>query len=121
MTGSQPNQLPDRTVLAGQSGLGPNLTAQLVSEHANARQHKAVIKAQVDGVELVDPGSTNRVPKLDQAHIECRLDERPAVHTASTTIQFDNVPRGDHEIHVALVGNDGKPMGEETTLKLRVP
>jgi hypothetical protein len=44
-----------------------------------------------------------------------------AIHTTSTTAQFDHLSRGDHRIQVALVGNDNKPVGEQTTLKVHVP
>jgi len=64
-TGSPERRLPDRTTLAGQSGLGTTLTAKLVDEQANARNHKAVVEVQTDGVKIVDPATSKHDPKLD--------------------------------------------------------
>lgn len=45
-TGSPPNELADRTQLAGQSGLGPLLIAELVEKEANAKSHRQSLRCK---------------------------------------------------------------------------
>ncbi len=120
-TGSPENTLPDRTIVAGQSGLGPLLTARLVDEKSNAKKHRAVIETQVDGVRLVDPASVNYEPKLNQAHIEYRVDDGNVQQSASSTQTLENLTPGKHSIHVILVSNDNHRMGWPTTLLVDIP
>ena len=120
-TGSPPERLPDRTTLAGQSGLGPLLTAKLIDKEENAKQRRAVIEVQTDGVQLVDPNVVGREPKLDQVHVQYRLDDNPAQNSASKSWTFENIPPGEHEIHVRLAANDNHPVGMSTTLKVKIP
>lgn len=120
-TGSPENTLTDRTTLAGQNGLGPLLIAKLMNAHDNARKHRAVVEVQTDGVRIVDPAAARHQPKLDEAHIEYRLDNGQAQERTSKIWTVDNLSRGDHRIRVALVSSDNHQMGEEKILKLRVP
>jgi|SRR5581483_106813 len=119
-TGSPTNELEDRTNLAGQSGLGPLLKATLVDFERNAKSHKAVVEVQTDGVRMVDPASVNHEPKLDEAHLQYRLDNGEIQNSTSKTWTFDNLSRGEHRIEVALASNDNHPIGKPKTLKLLI-
>jgi len=119
-TGSPTNTLPDRTTLAGQSGMGPLITAVLVEPEMNASAHRAVVKVETDGVEIVDPAKVKE-PKLDEAHIRYQLDAETPVQTTLERWTFDRLASGNHRIKVSLESNDGKQMGEQQTLKIHVP
>lgn len=120
-TGSPENHLPDRTKLAGQSGIGPLLTARLLDKEHNARKHRAVIEVRTDGVKLVDAASVQGEAKLDEAHIQYSLDNGPTQSTTSRTLIFENLSRGGHLIHVNLASDDNRKVGKGTTLKVEVP
>lgn len=120
-TGSPQNQLPDRTTLTGQSGMGALLTAELLDEESNAKQHKAVIKVNTDGVRMVNAAADHSPPKLDEAHLQYQLDDQPVQNTTSKTWSFENLSRGEHIIHVKLVGNDNKPLAKTATLRVKIP
>lgn len=121
MTGSQPRILTDRTMMAGQSGLGPLMTADFVDKYANAGERRAVIDVHTDGVQMVDPAGTGNMPSVSQAHVQYQVDDGTPVNTTSRRIQLDNLSPGEHHIQVALAGNDNKPMGRETMLNLHIP
>jgi len=120
-TGSPEERLPDRTTLAGQSGLGPLLRASLVNEHSNAKNHIAEVEVQTDGVKLVEPSAPNRKTRLDEAHIQYRLDDGAVQNTASTRLRFDHLSSGTHFIRVALADADNHPIGKQATLKVEIP
>ncbi len=120
-TGSPTERLPDRTTRVGQSGLGPLLIANLVDEQKNARQHKAVIEVQTDGVQLVDPEAAHYRPNIDEAHIQYRLDGGPVQNTTSKTCTFAQLSAGEHELVIALASNDNHPLGKPKKLHVRIP
>lgn len=120
-TGSPSNQLPDRSTLAGQAGVGPLLIAKLVDRNANARNHKAVVEVQTDGLTIVDPATVDDQPKLDEAHLQYRLDNDAIQNTTSRTFTFQHLSRGTHLIRVALATSDNHQMGKEKTLKVNIP
>lgn len=120
-TGSPTERLPDRTTLAGQSGLGPLLIAKLVDEAANAKQHKAVVDVQTDGVRLVDPEAVHHKPKIDEAHIQYQMDGGAVQNSTSETWTFQHLSRGEHHIVVALATSDNHPIGKAKRLRVRVP
>jgi hypothetical protein len=120
-TGSPSNQLPDRTTLAGQAGLGPVLIVKLIDAKGNAQNHKAVIQVQTDGLKLVDPAATNHESRLDEAHLQYRLDNGPIENTTSKTWTFEHLSAGEHLIRVALATSDDHQLGREKSLKLKVP
>lgn len=119
-TGSPANELPDRTTLAGQAGMGPLLAATLVDVGANARNHKAVVEVQTDGVNIVDP-SQKREPKADEVHIQYRIDNEPVQNSSAKTWAFNHLSSGDHIIRVALATSDGHQLGKERSLRVKVP
>lgn len=119
-TGSPQNTLPDRTMFAGQSGLGPMISAVLVDAAGNAKMHKAVIEVQTDGVNIVDP-ATHKEPKLDEAHIAYQLDDHNRVDSVSKMQTFTDLRAGDHRVRVSLMSNDNHQMGKEQVLKVYVP
>lgn len=120
-TGSPENRLPDRTKLVGQSGLGPLMTANLVDVEKNAKQHRAVVHVETDGVEMVDPAAVHNEPKLDEAHIQYRLDQGSIQNSTSKNWTFENLSSGEHRIDVVLASNDNHELGKAKTLKVRVP
>lgn len=120
-TGSPRNTLPDRTTLAGQSGMGPLLIAKLTDRDQNARRHQAVVTVDTDGVRIVDPRAVNHQPKRDEAHIQYRLDNGPVENSTAQTWTFHHLSSGEHRIRVALVSSDYHQMGKEQVLKVRVP
>lgn len=120
-TGSPANELPDRTQLAGQSGLGPLLIAELVDKEENAKSHRAVVKVQTDGVIIVDPASAHFQPKLDEAHIRYQLDGGQAHDSTSKRWTFDNLSSGEHHIKVTLASSDNQQMGKGKILKVHIP
>lgn len=120
-TGSLPSTVPDRTVLAGQSGLAPLLTAKLVHPKANAKNHAAAIAVKTEGVHLTAPAASSGVPWLDEAHLCFQLDGGEPVYTTNLVTEFHNLASGEHQILVALVGNDNRLIGESKALKVHVP
>lgn len=120
-TGSPQNTLPDRTTLAGQSGMGPLLIAKLLDRVQNAKNHRAVVVVETDGVRIVDPRAANHEPKLYEAYIQYRLDNGPVENSTSESRTFHHLPSGEHRIRVALVSSDDHQMGKEKVLKVRVP
>ena len=119
-TGSPTGSLSDRTTLAGQSGLGPLLIAKLVDAKANARNHKAVVEVQTDGLKIVDP-VPDREPRIDEAHLQYRLDNGPIQKTTAKTWTFERLSTGEHLIRVALAASDGHQLGEEKSFRVKVP
>jgi hypothetical protein len=120
-TGSPENQLPDRTKLVGQSALGPLMKASLVDVEKNAKQHRAMVHVETDGVEIVDPAAVRNEPKLDQAHIQYRLDGGAVQNSTAKTWTFEDLSSGEHRIDVMLASNDNHQLGKAKTLKVRVP
>lgn len=97
------------------------LIAKLVDRNANARNHKAVVEVQTDGLTIVDPATVDDQPKLDEAHLQYRLDNDAIQNTTSRTFTFQHLSRGTHLIRVALATSDNHQMGKEKTLKVNIP
>lgn len=119
-TGSPPERLPDRTTLVGQSGIGPFLKARLADREDNARKRRAVVVVQTDGVKLT-PAESESIPRLNEAHIQYKLDDGPVQNSTELTWTFDDLSPGKHEIHVSLAGNDNRAIGKGMTLTVTVP
>lgn len=120
-TGSPVERLPDRTIFVGQSGLGPLLVAKLVDKERNAKERKAIIEVEIDGVQLVEPDATHNHPKIDEAHIQYRLDGGPVENSISKTWTFAQLSVGQHEIVVSLVTSDNHLLGRSKKLHVRIP
>ena len=97
------------------------LIVKLLDPRANSHDHKAVIEVETDGLKLVDPAATNHEPRLDEAHIQYRLDNGAIQSTTSKTWTFEHLSTGEHLIRVALATSDGHQMGREKSLKVKVP
>lgn len=119
-TGSPPNELPDRTIFVGQTGLGPLFTAALVDAESNAKKHKAIVEVQTDGLTLANPAANNS-PKLGEGHIQYRLDNGPIENSTSKTWTFEHLAHGKHLIRVALAASDNHQIGEVKSLPVSVP
>lgn len=120
-TGSPENNLPDRTTMVGQSGMGPLLIAKLADKHENTKLHKVVVTVETDGVRIVDPASVHYEPKLDEAHIQYQLDNGPTYASTSKEWTFSHLSHGEHTITIALISSDNHPMGKKKVLKVSVP
>jgi hypothetical protein len=120
-TGSPANELPDRTTLSGQSGLGPMLMAALIDKNENAKKHRAVVKVETDGVQMVDPAAAHYEPKLDEAHIQYQLDSGHVYDSTSKIWEFEKLPSGEHRIKVTLTSSDNQQMGKAKLLKVHIP
>jgi hypothetical protein len=120
-TGSPTEHLPDRTTLAGQSGAGPLLDAKLVDREKNAKEGRAIVKVQTAGVRLVDPAQTQGQPKIDEAHIQYRLDDGPVQNSTSETWIVDKLSPGDHQIFVVLATSDNLRLGKGKRLHIHIP
>ncbi len=120
-TGSQPELLPDRTIMAGQSGIAPTISAELADKHQNEKAHKAVVKVQTDSIAIIDAAAANHAPKLDQGHIQYQLDDGAVFNSTSKVWTFTHLSPGEHRVLVSLAGNDNRPRGLPVTLKLHVP
>ncbi len=119
-TGSPPNRLEDRTKLVGQSGMGPLLTVDLMDKDQNARQHKVVLRVRTAGVQIVHAGP-NSQPKLDEVHLQYRLDNGPIQNSTSTSWTFENVSSGEHHVYVQLAASDNRSLGRRATLTVNIP
>jgi hypothetical protein len=119
-TGSPEYRLEDRTIMAGQSGLSPTLTAQLVAPQGNATQHEIVVQTQIDGVQLQYPQNAGEA-NLDRAHIEYQLDDLAPEESARRTWTFTRVSPGDHTVTVRLVSGDNEELVHPTRLRVHVP
>lgn len=120
LTGSSQSLLTDRTMMAGMSGLGPQLEVSLVDPDKNAAGSKAVIRVEVWGVELVQPQS-NQEPKLTLAYITYQLDSGEVIRSAEKQQTFSHMIPGYHHIYVQLASLDGQPVGARLTLTVDVP
>jgi hypothetical protein len=119
-TGSPQKYLPDRTNMAGMSGMGPELKVSLVNTHKNASARKAVVRIEVWGVDLVEP-QRNQEPKSTLAYVTYQLDSGEVVKTAQKEQMFGNIPPGYHHIYVQLASLDGQPVGARMTLTVHIP
>lgn len=93
-TGSPSDELPDRTVLAGQSGSGPLLIAEVANPGENSKRHIAVVKVQTDGLKIVDPETARHEPRLDEAHVQYQMDGGPVYDSTSLSWTFQNLSSG---------------------------
>ncbi len=117
-TGSYPETLPDRTVLAGQVATSPDFGVRLVDPGTLAKQKSAIVEASVEGLELVNPGSS---PKEHQGHIAYKVDNGTEMVATSKRIQVANLAPGKHTITVYLAGNDNRPISPEHHLDVKIP
>lgn len=100
--------------------MGPLLIAKLVQPHLNASKHLAVIEVQTDGFKIVDPAVAHE-PKIDEGHIQYRLDNDAIQNTTSTTWRFEHLSRGRHIVRVALATSDNHQLGSEKRIKIDIP
>ncbi len=92
---------------------GPSLVALLIEPELNAARGEAVVEVRVFGAALADPAKGD--------HLHVRLDKAPPVATGNSRLAFHGLPPGPHEISVALVDRDDKPLGAKDTVWLVVP
>jgi hypothetical protein len=99
----------------------PTLTAKLVDKEAKAKKRAATVEATVTGLEIVDPGSVNEMPKDGQGHLHYQVDDGPVIATTVIKLSFHELTAGKHVIKVSLAGNDHKALGAEQALEVDVP
>ncbi len=117
-TGSTPETLTDRTVLAGQVATSTDFGVRLVNPDKLAKQKSAVVEASIEGLELVNPGGA---PNEYQGHIAYKLDNGTERTTTSRRFELQNLPPGRHVITVYLAGNDNHELSPEHHLVVHVP
>jgi hypothetical protein len=118
-TGSQLELLPDRTNVAGMSGLGPEITLSLVRPERNAPQHRAVVKVSTWGTPLADPAKTQGNP--DANYLIYKIDNHSQVLSGSDEMVFDNLAPGQHTVTVMMADSKGRPEGDKSELKFEIP
>lgn len=119
-TGSPNRHLPNRTVLSGMSGMGPQLKVSLVDADTNAENKRAVVRIEVWGVELVEPHA-NEQPNLSKSFVTYQLDDGEVVKTTGEEHTFENISPGYHHVYVQLAFLSGEPRGARLTLTVHVP
>jgi hypothetical protein len=119
-TGSPQQRLEDRTNMAGMTGMVPMLKASFVHRSKNFPQRQAVVQAEVWGVNLVPPGSSNE-PSLGKAYLAYVLDHYPVHKTDQKTYTFSDIPLGRHTISVQLMALNNQPIGERRILGFVIP
>lgn len=119
-TGSSQAQLADLTKMSGMTGLGPALEAELERESENAKEKKAVIRAAVWGVNLVDPNSVKE-PSNTQAFLAYTVDRNAPVVTAEKEYTFANLTPGEHIITVRLMAAQNLTIGVPKMVKVEIP
>lgn len=101
--------------------MGAVLTAKLIDERGNAKEHRAVVEIHTDGVRIVDASAAKHDPRLDEGHIQYRVDSGPPQNTTQLRFTIPNLGSGEHYIRVALAANDNLPIGAETLLRVKIP
>ncbi len=119
-TGSNPEQLSDRTKIAGMTGLDPELKAGFVDKGSNAKEHKAVVRADVWGVDLVSSQSGTEAASTG-AFLSYVLDHNPPIRTDQKEYTFDNLAPGQHTITVRLLSADGQTIGSNVVMGIHIP
>jgi hypothetical protein len=99
----------------------PTLTAKLLDQEAKAKKKAATVEASVAGLEIVDPGSVNEMPKEGQGHLHYQVDDGPIIATTVLKLSFHELTPGKHVIKVSLAGNDHKSLGAEQALSVDIP
>lgn len=99
----------------------PTLSAALLQPERKAKKHEAGVQVQVVGIDLVDPATTNEKPEPGQGHLHYQLDAGPIIATTATTLAFQKLSPGKHQITVMLAGNDNSPLGPRETLHVTIP
>jgi hypothetical protein len=119
-TGSPEQMLPDRTNVAGMSGMTPELQAGLIDAQRNAAERRAVVHAEVWGLNLAEPQSQSQ-PKRNDGFLRYVLDRNEPVNTAGKEYTFPNLSPGYHTITVQLIAADDQPIGAKLVMTVHVP
>jgi hypothetical protein len=99
----------------------PKLDAELIDAETNAAKGNALIEVTVTAVELIDADEARSTPRSGQGHLHYQVDAGPVIATSAKKLAFHELEPGSHKIHVALVGNDHKPIGPEETVTFLIP
>lgn len=100
---------------------GPSLDAELIDADVNAAKGNALIQVTVLDMDLIDADDAGGTPRKGQGHLHYRVDDGPVIATSVKKLAFHELQPGPHKIHVALVGNDHKPIGPEETVTVMIP
>ena len=92
-----------------------------LSVAASRAAKTATVRVTVRGLSVVDPALPNPAARGQQGHLHYRLDNGSVLCTASTTMVYRDLSPGPHEILVALVNNEHKPLGPEQIVKANQP
>ncbi len=103
------------------SAADPQIDAELINAESNAAKGNASIQVTVIGVELIDADEAGTSPRTGQGHLHYQIDQGPVIATSSRKLALHELEPGTHQIRVALVGNDHKPVGPEDTVTVMIP
>ena len=92
-----------------------------IDAEQNAAKGNALMKVTVTDFELIEADEAGSTPRSGQGHLHYRVDKGPVIATSAKKLAFHELEPGTHEIHVALVGNDHKPIGPEESVTLQIP
>lgn len=110
----------DRTNLANVAGVGGGLDIKLVDESQNARDKRVVVRANVTGVELVQPNSQGEMAQY-RGFLQYRLDGSAPVETTRLQHEFGNLSSGEHTVEVALVTGNRAKITEPKKMIVKIP
>lgn len=98
----------------------PALQAELIDKEIKAKAQSATVKVEIQGVQIVDPAQANEIPRPGEGHLHYRVDDGPEIATTAAKLSFHDLKKGHHVIHVALAGNDHKPLGPQQSLTVDI-
>jgi hypothetical protein len=99
----------------------PQLDAELVDADVNSAKGNALVKVAVSDVQLIDADDAGPTPRNGEGHLHYQVDDGPVIATSASKLAFHELKPGTHQIRVALVGNDHKPVGPEETITVLIP
>jgi len=111
---------PDRTNLAHVAGVGAGLEISLLNENRNARDKRVVVRANVTGVDLVQPNSPGEMAQY-RGFLQYRLDGSAPVETTQLQHEFGNLSSGEHTVEVALVTSSRANITEPKKMTIKIP
>lgn len=110
----------DRTNLAHVAGVGAGLEIKLLDENRYARDKRVVVRADVTGVELVQPNSQTEMAQY-RGFLQYRLDGSAPVETTQLQHEFGNLSSGEHTVEVALVTSSRAKITEPKKMIVKIP
>ena len=111
---------PDRTNLAHVAGVNAGLRIEVLDERRNAQDKKIVVRANLTGVQLIEPNSKGEIVQYE-GYLQYRLDGSSPVETTELQHEFANLTSGEHTVEVSLVTREGAPIVKPRILTVHIP